>query len=460
MSRRVIEICAFKDGAGPDRLSFRLSEPPDTYPGADTFSPLTCTAQDVEFAAIGGQLLDQDAVRLAGVRLRESLSGQPAVRQAIQEAISQAKQGAVVPIYLLIRDGTQAIEMLPWETLWDPQEQFLALDGRWPIGRMSGGQPGKQVERTFNPPIRLLAFLAATGIEARPEWDALYGALCAAKLPVDLRVYLCEPDLENHIKSLPADPNVGVEVAYLPQPFDFAQLIANADESPHIIHFFCHGSTEDGPTLLLATLADWEHGESSVKLGPDEFRRIPGWDSHLWLVTLNCCESAAPDQQTSSFARALVAEMKVPAVVAMREAVKAEDANIFSGAFYAALLREIKPSLDTGARPVEIEWARALQAPRHSICQAYATSSQKKLSSAAACSKEWALPVIYVRAEEFKLRAIPQQSPLSEQDRLSIKAEIDKLRQVIAELPENVPEQAIAILKAQIASLEATLFPA
>ncbi len=68
--------------------------------------------------------------------------------------------------------------------------------------------------------------------------------------------------------------------------------------------------------------------------------------------------------------------------------------------------------------------------------------------------------MIYVRAEEFKLRAIPQQSPLSEQDRLSIKAEIDKLRQVIAELPENVPEQAIAILKAQIASLEATLFPA
>jgi hypothetical protein len=458
MSRRVIEISRFKVGAGQDGLSFRLSEPSDTYVGADIFTPLNCTAQDAEFAAISGSQLTKDAMRQAGLRLRASLFGQPAVSQAIQEAITQAKQqGTAVPIYLYMRDGTQAIEPLPWETLCDPQEQFLALDSRWPIGRMSGGRLGEADPRTFNPPIRMLALLSAATISAQGEWDALYDALSRSTMPIDLQVLIAEPDLEQHISQRAVAPNVQVAVKYLNQPFDLAQVIENADFSPHIIHFFCHGSTIDGPSLLLATKAGWEQDSSDIEIGPEEFRRIPGWDKHLWLVTLNCCEGAAAEQETNSFARTLVTELKIPAVAAMREAVKVEDANIFCSSFYAALLREIKPSLDTGESFVSVEWAKALVDPRFSICKAYATSTNTKPSSAAAASKEWALPVIYVRASDFKLRAVSAHSPLSTPDRIAKKAELDQLRRLLADLPAETPQVALTAIKQRVADLEAEL---
>lgn len=140
----------------------------------------------------------------------------------------------------------------------------------------------------------------------------------------------------------------------------------------------------------------------------------------------------------------------------MREAVKVENANIFCGAFYTALLREIKPSLGTGDAFVDVEWVRALYNPRFSICKAYAASSNTKMSSAAA-SKEWALPVIYVRAGEFKLRAISPQSPLSEPERLAKRAEIGQLQQVLDDLPPDTPRGAIADIKKHIASIEAEL---
>jgi hypothetical protein len=461
MNRRVIEISRFKIGQGQDQLLFRLNEPPDTYPDADSYAMLTCTSQDAEFAAINAGQLPKDVMRLAGAHLRESLYSQPAVGQAIQEAISQAKlnQGQVVPIYLHLREGTQAIEPLPWETLCDTQGQFLALDERWPIGRISGGLSAQQErERIFSPPIRVAAFLSAASIAARGEWDALYEALHKSQVPIDLRVFIAEPDLEAHINQRVQSATVSVQINYLSLPFDFGEALGDADAAPHIIHFFCHGSTVDGPSLLLATLADWEHGRSDIELGPQDFRRIRGLDQHLWLVTLNCCEGAAADQQSSSFARTLVAEFKIPAVVAMREAVKVEDANIFCRAFYTALLREIKPSLAAGAAPVTVEWARALYDPRFSICNAYAASSNTKLASAAAANKEWALPVIYVRASEFKLRAVASQpSPNEIALQSSLSVEIEQLQELLQKLPEDTPQDAIAEIKQRVASLEAQL---
>lgn len=454
MSRTVIDISPSQDRAGNISVSFKLSEPPDTYPGADTFVPLTCSAQDAEFVAISSKQLQKDAVRLAGMRLCNNIYSQSAVGQAIQAAIARAKQEKdfVAPIYLLLREGTQALEGLPWETMWDPHEGFLTLKESWPIGRMSGGQASDPIERPLNLPIRVLAFLAATRIEAQPEWDALYTALVAAEVPVALKVYICESELEDHIKAQSQDPNINVEIAYLPFPFDFADIIPNADFSPNIIHFFCHGSSEDGPSLLLSTMTDWEHGESSVVLGPDEFGRIPGWDSHLWLVTLNCCESAAAEQELSSFARTLVTTIKVPAVVAMRETVKVEDANVFCGTFYKALLREIKQSLASVEKFSEIEWVRALYEPRYALCKTYAAGVLPV--KAAADSKEWTLPVIYVRSPHFKLRAVSSQSLMSKQDQ----AMLDMIQQVLADLPPDLPAEVRDPIQKKIAELKTSLF--
>jgi hypothetical protein len=153
----------------------------------------------------------------------------------------------------------------------------------------------------------------------------------------------------------------------------------------------------------------------------------------------------------------LITDLKIPAVVAMREAVKVEDANIFCGSFYTALLREIKPSLDTGELFVSVEWARALVDPRFSICKAYATNTSTKLSSAAAASKEWALPVIYVRASDFKLRAVSAHSLLSAPDRIAKKAELDQLHQLLADLPEDTPQLALTAIKKRVADLESEL---
>ncbi len=345
----------------------------DVFSESDTSVELVCSPADAQFADLTLQQLKKDALQQAGKRVREGLDSQPAIQQAIKHAISQAKQANTpFPIYFLLREKTEAVEPLPWETLWDEHESFLALDQRWPIGRMSGGQIGTVTTRTFSPPIRILAFLCATGIQAQGEWDALYGALAAATLPVHLRVYICEPDLETHIKQRVVAPHISVDVAFMSAPFDFATLIPNADHTPHIIHFFCHGTTDDGPTLLMATKADWENGESSIAIGPEEFARIPGMERPPWLITLNCCKSGTPHEDTRSFARQLATDHRIPAVVAMREAVAVEAANVFCAAFYAALLREIGPSFTNGAGAVAIEWAKILIDPRLAVARAFA----------------------------------------------------------------------------------------
>jgi hypothetical protein len=90
-------------------------------------------------------------------------------------------------------------------------------------------------------------------MEAQGEWDALYDALHKSEMPIDLRVFIAEPDLEDHIRQRTIAAKVQVQINYLNQPFDFANVIENADVSPHIIHFFCHGLSADGPSLLLAS---------------------------------------------------------------------------------------------------------------------------------------------------------------------------------------------------------------
>lgn len=456
MTRTVVEVSSLNSGSPASQTLLRLYEP-DGFPNADVFSTLDCSPDEPVFQALEQGLLANEAVLQAGKRLRDCLLGHVAVGPALQASLagSGTANGEVHSIYLHLR--SDYADQLPWETLCDQQGQFVALDEELALARMGGTLRSAPLERTFAPPIRVMAFLSAAGIPAQPQWEALYGAITASNVPTELRVFVAEPELAGLIRSTPAHPNVAVAVDFVPADLDFATIVRSADQAPHLMHFFCHGSTEDGPHLQLATIADWELGHSSIVVEPGDFKRLPGRDRHLWLVTLNCCLGAAPgEQEAQSFARTLVSEQNVPAVLGMREAISASDAHVFCAAFYQALLGHLARSLSAVDAAIEIEWARALYEPRRRLVLSHGNGTRLK---AAASHKEWTLPTLYTQVQPFFLRRVSPRSELSERERLQKKAEYDTLQRLLPGLiASSTPTLALNEIRAQIARLAQELF--
>ena len=112
--------------------------------------------------------------------------------------------------------------------------------------------------------------------------------------------------------------------------------------SPTMLHFFCHGTTKPVAYLEVANQATHDLGDQPLYLSHDEIRGVSG---SFFLVTLNACEGAAPVPDSHSLAMAIANESGVPVVVGMREAIDAQDANLFTGAFYQALLQELHRAL-------------------------------------------------------------------------------------------------------------------
>jgi hypothetical protein len=176
-------------------------------------------------------------------------------------------------------------------------------------------------------------------------------------------------------------------------------LLSRIDEfGPHLIHFFCHGSTAFGQSeLQLATFNDAGSNNSSVKLTIDDLLTNAGVRD-AWLVTLNCCEGGAATKEVHSLTHSLVSQ-GVYAAVGMMEAVDALDAHEFCKYFYPAIFMKLRVTLQTveSGNIETLDWVSALYAPRVAIRDRH--KDEKKLG------RQWALPVLYVQPEPLRVRA-------------------------------------------------------
>lgn len=443
MKRIVVRIQAQQ--SGQDLISLEHSD--TALASTPTASEFTGKPVAEAIVRMGQGVLSPQIVGDAGNWLYDKMVANQSVQEALNVVLGVNDE---FPIYIELRSDDA--EALPWEALRKPDGKFLTLDKRWPIGRIAPtGDTGQEYHLDL--PIKMTVVLSATGVDARPEWDVLWAAISGAEVPVNLQVLLCQSDLEAHIKSLNLS---NVTVSYITDSMDLLKSINKFE--PNIIHFFCHGSTEQKATrLLLATKSDWLTGNSSIQIYPSD---LAGGSTPLnaWLVTLNCCRGAAPVEQAQSLARSLVTE-GFPAVVGMREVVASTDAHIFCRGFYNLVFGELKEYLQSSDKWVEICWAKMLYEARQRLAMHHANG--QVLPNAAAELKEWTLPILYVRREPFRIRGRSKNQQLSESEKQKKQTLLTMLRQSrdVFRVAPGTPASVLADFDDQIAQLEAELYP-
>ena len=198
----------------------------------------------------------------------------------------------------------------PWEYLYDPNRDFLALMPETPIVRY----PELPLEARPLPskaPIRVLVATAhpkgSQRLEVAREWEELKRSLAGQVVSLKL--------LEN---------------------VSLSELRRTLDKPFHVLHFIGHGAFErdaDRGVLLFTK----KNGEPDRVTGR-ELARVLRKQPQLRLVVLNSCEGAraARGDPFAGVAQALIKD-GMPAVVAMQFHVTDEAAIAFSRAFYQSL---------------------------------------------------------------------------------------------------------------------------
>ena len=342
---------------------------------------------------------DPEAVRKYGQRLLQELETHPAVKQAMQ-LVFMAPPGETRPVYFHLNEDSA--ERLCWEALYNEDKTFIGLDARWPIGRIADSILDRQEPpRDFTPPLRMAAILSALNRQADEQWFALRDAIARVRddgLAVEALVLVGEESLLETIRGEIDAGLDGIRVEPVPDRSSQFENALNAFE-PHILHFFCHGSSSHGvPRLEAATILDWEMGNttSSLKLSVDTLQNIRAMQD-VWLVVLNCCESGRAEESTHSMAHTLVANV-VPAAVGTLESFDVSDAHELCLGFYPLLFEELTKVLQgpENGDLVELEWATALRGARRSLSEKHEDDPSN--------NREWALPVLYARPEPWLLR--------------------------------------------------------
>jgi hypothetical protein len=338
------------------------------------------------------------ALQAHGSRIKQALAAHPVVQQVLAQVSALAKFESR-PLYFKLL--TPEAEQLRWEAISDDAGTYFALNRRSPIGRIAdSGVSDDNPPRAFTPPLRLMTLLSVLGHTAREEWTALRSAVEEARqqgLPVQVSLLVGEEELFDGITAeIQAGTLRDVSVRMLPdRTHEVEDLITRF--SPHLLHFFCHGSAGYGNSQLeLATLRDREQAadRSSLILRIDQLVSIDALRG-CWLVTLNCCEGGTAAEGLHSMAYRLV-ESGISAAIGMQEPIEVGDASEFTHAFYPEVFRVIRERLGQVQinAPVEIEWAETLVPPRNSLRDRHNQEPNHRA---------WTLPTLYVRPEAFQL---------------------------------------------------------
>ena len=337
------------------------------------------------------------AVREAGRLLRTKLAGVAQLQAALIDAFAAGALGAR-PLYF--RTGKEgSIEAVPFEALWDEHiAGFACLAPTWPIARIPADVAPPAGPFTMERSVRIAAVVAAEGIDPLRQVEALLqGCRAPAGLDVELTILTTTAAAVDRVNSAGIPGWQGELV-----PATSEDLILRLRGlQPHLLHVFCHG-TADGPRLLVAQRNDL----AVLELSAENFGDLAK-PSLLapWLITLNCCEGAAPGEQTVSLASGLVRN-GLPAVVGMRKAIDARMADAFCADLYQSALARLAMIAAGGRNPALLNWAEVLFEPRRRLCARFGASGL-----VADRQKEWTMPVLYVASPDLELRGRPTVAP-------------------------------------------------
>lgn len=338
-----------------------------------------------------------NAVRERGRMVREELRKHPGVA-SILDSLSKAPLGQVQPIYVKLSESDA--ELITWETLCDSNDEFLALDQRWPIGRISDPMSGQsRPPAVLRLPVKVLAVISAFGIPGQQkEWELFRQAAQAVRqtgLDIRLRCLVGDGHTRAAIDAAIAGGLDWVEVSHIEKTA--SRVIQDiVGWQPNVLHFFCHGMSDAAATeqsLELATASDYlDPGATSgsVRIRARQLADMSLTLANPWLLTLNCCSSGQAARDLQSIAHQVVSA-GFPAAVAMIEPVDANDAHEFTRAFYSTLFAQLQTAATALAQQPRIafEWAQAMCDVRMAICDLHGGDAQN--------AREWALPALYVR---------------------------------------------------------------
>jgi hypothetical protein len=358
-------------------------------------------------------------VRLRGEAVLQSLmDSHDDVKQALLAQLNNAQANSCRIKFWLRHFGPA--EQICWEALWRPGRNFLALNRRWPIGRIAGTRPRAVIDLGSNPidkthPLRVLAVISAAGVKATEQWNSLYEAVQNGRqpeFPIHITVLTGEQELSDQIfEQAKADPSLVLKPIGN-TAIDLERAIEAA--TPHVIHFFCHGSsTFSTPRLEIATF-DSFNGAKPVVLDAEQLSNLRSI-REAWLVTLNCCEGGAGSKDIASLTYSLVTQ-GAAAVVGMTESLEVLDAHEFCKEFYPevfhTIARAVSEARDKGDST--LEWVDALYAPRIAIRDKHPNGPDHE--------RQWTLPVLYMQLEPLQLHspppgAAPAESPVTRKSR-------------------------------------------
>jgi hypothetical protein len=438
-------------------------ESPRNVPLAGRPVSLDLAADATPFKEMRDETPLNQVVAAAGDQLFQKIVVHPAVMHAFQTAL-QALNGNCSPICFRL-DDTVVAENLPWEALRDPGADFLALDRRWPVVRVRDVTESEPVlEYSLQPPLRLLGVLSAAGssaltrASAQPELQ---------KVLDTFQQYLAKPNaLPVRVYLLLGEESVRDAARAMNLPWLTADLIADKADllnkirvfAPHLLHFFCHGTTEEIPHLQIGSRMDWElDQDGSIAVTAKELSQQADPDQGVWLVTLNCCESAARTRDARSLASSLVAS-GFPTAIGMREAVNVQLAHLLCGQLYPAILKMLSAVPENGP-VVEIEWACVLYDARAALVNQ--CTAAVPVFAAREC-KYWTIPVLYTRREPFRFKRLPVSVISPEKLRLAQKLQVlqqqrTKIAQDFKDLPPAALQGILADLDTEIGATVAQL---
>jgi hypothetical protein len=402
MNRVVFQLVGNALG-GAQGVSISLEEPADLQALDQPFR----VTPEFHAAMLPG---DNGFVKKQGLALFEAVQAHPRVSAHLGTALSSTDER--YPVYVEIGPGS-GVENFPWEALCSPDGIFLALDKKIALARLVRSRAPEVPFHELTAPIKIAAVLSCQGETAAHELAAIRDAARAAG-PGLVKILLLSGE-EGLIVQALADMDSGQApelIAAELLPGTVSELGARiASFQPHILHFFCHGSATPTPRLQIARKDDFVPGAqaSGLKLESSqfgEFRDISKIGDRPWLVVLNCCEGGAADP--ASDARSLALDLTydgvAAAVIGMREPVSPSVATLLTAKVYAALLGELAVRLTHPTAGVAaLDWARLAVGARNALATDLHPGAT--LSEAAASTKEWTLPVVYLRPQQFWVQA-------------------------------------------------------
>ncbi|GAA1985273.1 hypothetical protein GCM10009718_23260 [Isoptericola halotolerans] len=438
------------------RVVFQLSalgdqERRSTRPIVRLVEPVDDDAVDEEFDCPAVTARGADVNTQAGDRLYQALATHRSLLDHLGAARVSTDERFAVCAEILPRSGA---DTLPWETLRFPGDgPYLALEPKYALARVVRATAPPHPLYQLVPPLRVVALLSCLGLTAAGELARLRAVVQESDGMFELLVVLGEADLAAALQDdIDAGRAPGVAGVHLvpPDHHDLVELV-NAFR-PHVLHLFCHGSADSAPHVRLALKQDWSAAEPGIGLAlqREQFAKFR-WDADggPWLVVLNCCEGAAPSREgLTSLARDLVSSGVAPAVIGMREPITGAVAHAVTQGLYGALRQELSSrTARATSTSTPLDWAALAVAARHRLVSEFNVARGSTLTTTQAQdqSREWTLPALYVRWEEFQLQVTTGTSePGAER---AWRLEVAALQSVLTSLP---PGQGTAFRAAAV----------